>query len=165
MLRVIRDVILFITIFSFFNDNLMVDIAGSFSLKAVFILFVLVNLFDIVKATIQPATNAVIKSYNIFIIIFSLVTLVSVIFLGLLDLFDGLLIMVGIHVVFVFFSYYREFDKLLYFIWASVFVSAFSSLFHEPIAEFTYRITGGTADPVEFSTHLFMGSFITIFLY
>ena len=165
MLTILRNIILFIAIFSFYNDNLVVDIAGSSSLKVIFALFIAINIIDIGKATIEIASNMVMKSYNIFIIIFSTTVLISVVFFDLLELFDALLVIVGLHVVFVYFSYYKDFNKLLYFIWASVFISAFYSLFNEPIAEFTYRITGGTADPVEFSVHLFTAIFITIFLF
>ena len=165
MLRLFRDIVFFIMIFGFFNDNFMVELFGSFSLKAIFIVFVLINLIDIIKATLEPSPNAVIKSYYVFISILSIVTLSSIVFFDLLELIDGITVLVSIHVVFIYVSYYREFDKLLYFIWAAVFSSAVISLFNDPIAEFTYRITGGTADPVEFSVHLFSGMIIAIYLY
>jgi len=165
MFSIIRDIVLFIAIFSFFNDNFMVDLAGSSILKVIFALFIAINAIDIFKATFRPAPNMVVKSYNIFMIIFSSVTLISVAFFNLVSMMDALMVLVSMHSVFIFVTYYRAFDKLIYFIWASVMFSAFTSLFHEPIAEFTYRITGGTADPVEFSGHLFMGIFATLYLF
>ena len=165
MIRLFRDLLFFIMIFGFFNDNFMVELFGAFVLKAVFVLFILVNIGDIIKATLEPSPNSVIKSYYVFISILSIVTLSSIIFLNLLTLLQGITVLVSIHVVFIYVSYYKEFDKLLYFIWASVFSSAFISLFNDPIAEFTYRITGGTADPVEFSVHLFTGIIIAIYLF
>jgi len=165
MLKLIRDFIFFIFIFSFFNDNFMVDTLGSTSLKAVFALFLFISLPEIVRSAIHSSSNAVMRSYYIFFTILSIVSLISVAFLSKITLIDAMMVLISIHVVFTYVSHYQEFDKLLYFVWASVFTSAIISLFNDPINIDTFRTSGGTADPVEFSGHLFMGIFISIYLF
>lgn len=165
MISILRDTLLFVFIFSFFNDNTLVQVLGSNALKIIFVLFMVVNIADIVKYTFTTPPNGVVKSYNIFIIILSIITLFSTFLFDTLLLIDALMVLISIHVVFIYVTYYQAFDKLIYFIWASVLISAVTSLFHDPITEYTFRTTGGTADPVEFSVHLFMGIFASIYLF
>ena len=165
LLRIVRDIILFIFIFSAINDNFMVDYLGDSSLKAIFIIFVVINLPDIFKSAMHPPENVVMRSYYIFILMFTLSSLITVIFFNRDILQEVMMPIVTIHVVFTYFSHYKSFDKLLYMIWGNVFISSIISLFNEPISIDTFRTSGGTIDPVEFCIHLFMGIFITIYLF
>jgi len=165
ILKIFRDLILFALIFSFFNDNAMVDLLGASSLKAMFILFVVVYSPDIVKSAVKFVPNTVMKSFYFFIIIFSIIAMISVIFLNQIDLMKAIMVIMSMYIVFIFITYYKELDKLLYFIWINIVISAIISLFNDPISIDTFRRSGGTIDPVEFSGHLIIGMLITIYLF
>ncbi len=162
--RAIKDFTLLLLIFSFINDNFMVEIAGEASLKIVFALFILVNIIDIAQA-FTKLSNRVMTSFLIFITIMTVVMLISTIFYSGAPLSKGFMVILPMTVVFVYISYYENFDRLLYFIWLSVIISAVISLFNEPATQWTFRRSGGTTDPNEFSTHLLTAMAITVYLF
>lgn len=162
--RIIKDFTLFLLIFSFINDNLVVDIAGEMALKAIFGLFIVVNIVDIVQA-FTKLSNRVMSSFLIFIAIMTTVMLISMVLYSNTTLADNLIVIVPMTIIFLYFSNYKNFERLLYFIWISVVVSAVISLFNEPLTQWTFRRTGGTLDPNEFSAHLLMAISITVYLF
>jgi O-antigen ligase len=165
MFKILRDIILFAMIFSFINDNTTENLFGDFSIKAIFILFIVANIPDILKFGTRPANNMIMKSFYFFIAIFTIVVLVSMIFYESVDFMTGFIFPLSIFIIFTYITYYKEFDKVLYFTWGSVFVSGIISLFSDPINQYTFRTPGGTLSPDEFASHLTMAIFITIYLY
>lgn len=165
MLKIYRDIVLFAMVFSFINDNATEVLFGTFGIKAIFIIFVFSNIPDILKFATRPAENMIMKSFYFFITIFAIVVLISTIFFESLDLMTGFIFPFSIFVIFTYVTYYQEFDKLLYFLWGSVFISGIISLFSEPLNQYTFRTPGGTLSPDEFAAHLLMGIFTTIYLY
>ncbi len=162
--RLIKDFTLMLLIFSFINDNFIVDIAGESALKAIFGLFILVNIKEILHAFIRPK-NRVLKTFFIFIFIMIIIMLISKIFYSHTTLGSGFLVLMPMTIIFAYLSYYENFERLLYIIWLSVVVSSIISFFNPPVDQWTFRRSGGTMDPNEFSTQLLMASAITIFLY
>jgi hypothetical protein len=163
-MRLLKDIVLFLLILSFINDNFIVDkIAGGNSLKIIFGLFIVVHIQEIVKAFKSPK-NSVMNAFYFFIFVMFVVLLINTI-IGNITLIKGLQVIIAISVVFIYMSYYKDLDKLLYFIWVAVIVSAIVSLFNEPADQWTYRISGGTDDANEFSVHLLTGLSIGIYLF
>lgn len=165
MFKIFKDIVLFAMIFSFINDNTIEILLGSFGVKALFILFVAVNVPDIIKFGTRPAKNYVMKSFYFFISIFTVVVLISIIFFDMVELSQGLMFPVAIFIIFTYFTYYEEFEKVLYFIWGSVFISSIISIFNEPVSQYTFRRGGGNLSPDEFAAHLLLAIFVTIYLY
>ena len=163
-MRLLKDIVLFLLIVSFINDDFIVDrIAGENSLKAIFGLFILVHIRDIIKAFQMPKNN-VMRMFYTFIFVMAIVLFINVLF-GNILLIKGLQVIVSITIVFVYLSYYKDLDKLLYFIWIAVIMSSVISLFNEPSDIWSYRISGGTNDQNEFSVHLLAGLSIGVYLY
>ncbi len=165
MFKMFKDIVLFAMIFSFINDNTTEILLGSFGVKALFILFVAVNLPDILKFATRPAKNYTMKSFYFFITIFTIIVLVSIVFFDLVEFGSGFMFPVAIFIIFTYFTYYEEFEKVLYFIWASVIASSITSIFNEPVSEYTFRRGGGNLSPDEFASHLLLAIFITMYLY
>ncbi len=162
--RTIKDFTLLLLIFSFINDNFLVEVAGANILKIILGLFIVLNAKDILYAFTKPS-NRIMKSFFIFIAIMTVVMLVTKIFYFHTTLTDGLIVIIPMTVVFAYLSNYENFERLLYFIWISVVVSAVISLFNEPATQWTFRRSGGTTDPNEFSVHLLTAMSITIYLF
>ncbi len=163
-MRLLKDIVLLLLIVSFINDDFVVDkIAGENSLKIIFGLFIIVHIKDIILAFKAPSNN-VMKAFYLFIVILSISVLINAL-LGYTTLIKGLQVIIAISVVFIYFSRYHDLDKLLYFVWSAVIMSAIISLFNEPSDQWTYRISGGTGDQNEFSVHLLTGMGIGIYLF
>ncbi len=162
-MRLLKDIVLFLLIVSFINDDFVVDLAGENSLKIIFGLFILVYIKDIILAFKSP-TNNVMRFFYLFIVVLSISVLINAL-LGYTTLIKGLQVIIAISVVFVYLSRYPNLDKLLYFVWTAVIISAIISLFNEPSDQWTYRISGGTNDQNEFSVHLLTGLGIGIYLF
>ncbi len=162
--RALKDFTLFLLVFSFINDNFLVDIAGGAILKVIFAIFIAVNIVDIAQAFIK-FSNRVLTSFYMYVTTMVVIMLVTVLFYGKISIADGVMVLLPMTVIFVYISQYENFERLLYFIWISVIVSAIISLFNEPINQWTFRRSGGTVDPNEFSAHLLAAISITIFLF
>jgi len=187
ILKYIKDILLFLLILSFFNDNFIVEIAGASSLKIIFMLFFISHIPEIISNTFKANPHIVIKSFFIFITLFAFIMLINFMFysnsilstdglpsvmLQSREIFDeksvlinGIINFLSIFVIFIYFSYYQNITKLLYFLWLAVVISAVISLFNDPISEYTFRTTGGTADPNRFAMHILIASMATIYLY
>lgn len=162
--RLLKDISLFMLIFSLINDNFVVEkVAGAFALKAIFGFFFIVNIQEIFRDFAKPK-NLVIKSFYILIFVFATIVFINVM-LQVVTLPQGLLVLTSVTISFIYVVYYENFDRLLYFIWASVAVSAIISLFNDPITQWTFRKTGGTGDPNEFALQLLATMFLTVYLF
>ncbi len=164
LFRFIKDLALFLLVFGIINDDFVVDkVAGENALKIILGFFLLVYAKDIIVAMLSPK-NIVLKFFYLFVFIFGVVLLINVL-LGIITFTQALFVLVPIITIFVFVSYYESFEKLLYFIWASVVVSSVILAFSEPLTQWTFRRTGGTGDPNEFSTHVLVAMAITVYLF
>lgn len=162
--RWIKDLALFLLVFGMINDDFVVDkVAGEYALKAILGFFLLVYAGDIFAALLSPK-NIVMKFFYLFVSVFGAILLINVM-LEVITLTQALFVIVPIITIFVFVSYYSAFEKLLYFIWTSSVVSSIILVFSEPISEWTFRRTGGTGDPNEFSVHILVAIAITIYLF
>ncbi len=162
-IRLLKDISLFLLIFSIINDDFVVNIAGENALKVIFAFFLFINARDIFIALISPK-NRVLKFFYLFIIVFSIIVLFNILF-QMITLVQGLFVLIPIISIFVFVSYYESFDKLVYFIWVSAIVSSIILVFSEPLTQWTFRRTGGTGDPNEFATHILVAMLITVYLF
>ena len=163
MLKKFNTLIVFIFIFSFFNDNFLVEKFGENSLKVIFILFILTCSYDIY---ISLKKNFYVLKYFL-IFISTLITIVLIhTFMGYLDnsIIITMLKILAIFTIVVYFSN-NDLIKNLYFFWISMLSSIIICYFNEPINEWTFRTTGGTADPNEFAAHLLAFIFISIYLF
>ncbi len=164
MVNLLRNVALFLLIFGVINDDFVVDrVAGENALKAIFGFFMLMYAKDILLAFTKPK-NLTMKFFYLFFFALSVIAFVDVI-LGYLTLIKAIFVLLPIIVVFLFTSYTESFEKLLYFIWASVVFSAILAVFSDPLTPWTFRKTGGTGDPNEFAAHLLAAMAITVYLY
>jgi O-antigen ligase len=164
MINLLKNISLFLLVFSLINDNFLVaSPAGGNSLKAIFAFFLLMNIREIIQGFLQPK-NTTIKFFYLFFFSLAAIAFTDVIF-GYVPLIQALFILVGIFVVFVYVSYNQSFEKLLYFIWISMVFSAILAVFSDPITPWTFRKTGGTGDPNEFATQLLATMAITVYLF
>lgn len=163
-LRIINDFILFLFIFGMYNDNFLVDLFGLNILKVIMVVFIAANIADIIKGFTAKAT-AISRT---FLLLFSLLV-ISMLVVQLenlrTDLIDNIFFATAIFVIFYYFIYYKDLNKILYFIWISVMASVIICFFNEPISPWTFRTTGGTGDPNEFGAQLASFVFVSIYLY
>ena len=163
-LNVLKDLSLFLLIFGMINDNFVVErLANPNALKIIFIFFILMNFKNILASFLMPKNN-VMRFFYLFISVLSVITFLDI-FWGYITLIEGLQVIISISIIFVYISYYPNLERILYFVWISVIVSAIISLFNAPVDQWTFRRSGGTEDPNEFSVHLLMGLSIGFYLY
>lgn len=163
-LRLLKDISLFLLIFGVINDDFVVDkVAGDFALKAIFGFFFIVNIQELFLDLTKPK-NLVIKFFYLFLFTFTTIIFINSM-AEIITLSQGLLVILPILVVFIYVTYYNDFEKLLYFIWLSVVASSIISIFNDPITQWTFRRTGGTGDPNEFALHLLATIPLTVYLF
>lgn len=159
----LNDILIFIFIFSFFNDNFSVEQLGEKILKILFLLFVVFNTHSVLK-NIKKMNLLHDKLFFVFFILFLIVSLIHYIVSLPTDLIKPVFILLNMIIIIPFFSYY-PLKKILYFVWASMMISVIICFFNDPISPWTFRTTGGTGDPNEFSAQLLVFIFISIYLF
>lgn len=159
----LNDILIFIFIFSFFNDNFFVELLGDKILKILFLLFVVFNAHTILR-NIKKMNLLHDKFFFVFFILLLIVSLIHYIVSVPTDLIKPVFILLSTIMIISFFSRY-ELKKSLYFIWLSMMVSVIICFFNDPISPWTFRTTGGTGDPNEFSAQLLAFVFISIYLF
>ncbi len=164
MMNIIKDISMFLFIFGIYNDNLSVDIVGGSLFKIMLLQFLIIHAKDIYIAFSMPK-NKVVKSFLIyFTILFSVILLTEILYFHNI-LLKSLPLFITIVVIYVYFSYYQNLEKVLYMIWAVMIIGAIYSLFAPTITPWTFRRSGGTADPNEFAMQLLTAMCFTIYLY
>jgi len=163
MINLLKQVALFLLVFALINDNFVVNIAGGSALKIIFAFFVLLNAKDILQSLVQ-VKHSTMKLFYLFFFTLTIITFIDI-FLGYVSLIQALFVLIGILVIFEYVTYTDIFDRLLYFIWFSMVVSAVIAVFSDTITPWTFRKTGGTGDPNEFATQLLATIAITIYLF
>lgn len=143
-----RTIINFLMIFSTINDNYLVNAAGETSLKIIIGLFIIANWKYFLTF---PLAQTSIKRPFIVLIFFILLSF-STNYRLYTDWQQPLNIFIAICAIFIVFSQERTYQKYIWCYIISVVWSCFLCITSkEFIGEFSFRKTGGTGDPNEFS--------------
>lgn len=159
----LSDFFIFILIFSFYNDNFMVNHFGAQSLKALFFLFYLFYSFTFVQ-NFKTMTSTQDKMFFSFLLFDMTLLLIQMFFGWDVSFGPAGFMLIAILSIVLYFSRY-PLQKLLYLVWISMMASVVMCYFNQPINEWTFRKSGGTDDPNEFSTQLLIFLFASFYLY
>lgn len=155
--------LIFLLIFSFFNDNFMVETLGGASLKIVFIAFLLFY----TPTFIQNFRYANSRQYHLFYLFFitqMLLLLFEILAGWEIDYTQDFMMLIAVFAVILFFSQY-PLEKTLMMLWVTMIVSVIVCHFNKPLDEWTFRTSGGTQDPNEFATQLLAFFFASWYLF
>ncbi|HEX2865978.1 MAG TPA: O-antigen ligase [Ignavibacteriales bacterium] len=161
-IRILRSSIVFLFIFSIFNDNLLVDSFGENALKAIFLVFILANLKRFYRNIMNVSMLSYIKPFFVFLTLTYFVMLVN--FSGFERLFENSLLWVSMLAIVVYFINY-DLKEILLMIWISLLLSAFYAFISDPISQWTFRKTGGTGDPNEFAAQMLAVIPVAVYLF
>lgn len=143
----LKECINYVFIFSTINDNFMVNHLGNMSLKIILVLFVFINIDKFLSFKSFSKQNRVF-SCLIIMMLLSLIFNLS----NYSEVIVAINLFLALGAIFVIFTQEKNVGK---YIWCFVFSSLFSSLLcitaTDTITEYTFRRTGGTGDPNEFS--------------
>ena len=159
----LNDMLIFVFIFSFFNDGFFVDNFGNNSLKALFVLFAIVNVFKMFNNLKKMTLNHD-KYFFLFITTLFVIFLLQIILGQQTDLMISSFKFMSTAMIIVFFSHY-PLKKILYFIWASMMLSVVICYFNDSVSPWTFRTTGGTGDTNEFAAQLLAFMFASVYLF
>ena len=150
VIMLFRNVVNFLYIFSIVNDNFMVEHFGPLSLKIMFVIFFVANFMALFRFNYKTKVN------KCFIVLIGMLALSYVFNLrNYNDIQQPLLSILSMLMIFVVASTYRNPKILLKFFLISVFFSSLLCINSDTtLTEYTFRKTGGTGDPNEFSTML-----------
>lgn len=147
MLRLIRDLINFIYVFAIVNDNFIVNIFGETSLKALFAVFFVANIATMSRFNLKLRSS---RSFLALIIILFLSYLLN--FGNYANLQQPLFSILSVLAIFLTASLNVHPQRLMKFFLISVVFSCMLCITTDAtISEYTFRKTGGTGDPNEFS--------------
>ncbi len=169
LLTYIKNFALFLFIFVAFNDTLAEDYAGGFVIKGAFGLFVLTHAKDLYEMFFKAKT-LVVKNFLFFIVVISVVTVLTYIFKSnLMYITDMLQVsalrIIAFVVIFMYVTYTKEFTKLLYMIWVTMIFSSVVAFFSDPYEQYTFRRVGGTGNPNDFAAQLLPTMFLSVYLF
>lgn len=158
------DFFILLLIFSFFNDNYIVNLFGDNALKILIVIFYLFY-FPSMYQNLKSLNTTQFKLIFIFIgyLFFSLLTEMFLEW-KYLDFYPSGSSLIAIFGMLLYFSRYSV-NKLLYFIWFSMMYSIVLCYINQPLDEYTFRKSGGTEDPNEFAAQLLAFLFASIYLY
>jgi len=163
LIKYMYHFIIFIFIFSVFNDDFLVHYFGDNILKMIIILFI-VSAFSDILINIKTMNTLSDKIFFTFIGLLLLVFLLQ----NIINMADNILkptfALLSMIVIVLFFSRY-PINKFLYFVWFSIVFSIMICYFNEPLTEYTFRKTGGTGDPNNFAAQLLAFIFTSFYLY
>ncbi|MGE5431533.1 MAG: O-antigen ligase family protein [Syntrophomonadaceae bacterium] len=162
ILRLLRGGVVFIFVFSIFNDNLLVDYFGENALKAIFLLFILFNLRRLYLNLLNWNMLRFIMPFFVFLMLTYFIMLIN--FSGFERLFENSLLWISMLVIVIYFINY-DLHELLYMIWVSLLISCLYAFISEPISQWTFRKTGGTGDPNEFAAQLLAVLPVSVYLF
>ena len=147
MLRVIRDLINFIYVFAIVNDNFIVDIFGEISLKALFAVFFIANIPTMARFNMNLKTSRSFMALVLFLFLSYFLNLGNY-----ANMQQPLFSILSIVAIFLTTSLTGQPQRLMKFFLVSVVFSSLLCITTDvTISEFTFRKTGGTGDPNEFS--------------
>lgn len=150
-------------VFSFFNDSFLVKYFGQYILKIISMVFIVFN-FQVILKNIKSMYLLQDKMFFLFFI----ALLISFLITSLIDmpdnLIDSVLTFIFIMIIIIYFIRY-PLEKLLYFIWLSMFISIIVCYFNDPITEWTFRKGGGALDPNQFAAETLPFILTAIYLF
>lgn len=147
ILKLLRDIINFLYIFFIVNDNFIVDIFGEFALKIMFVIFFVINIMSLFKFNYRLKVN---KRFILLI----LILLFSYAFnlKNYSDIQQPLMSLLSVIMIYVVTSTYDRPKILMGVFLISVFFSSLICITSDTtLTDYTFRKTGGTGDPNEFS--------------
>lgn len=150
LFRLIREIINFLYIFSIVNDNFIVDYLGTSSLKVMFVVFAFVNLMSLGRFKYNK------KVSRRFLFLIGMLILAYLFNLkNYDDLQQPLLSILSVIMIYIVAVTHQRPRLLITFFLISVFVSSLICITSDTtLTEYTFRKTGGTGDPNEFSMML-----------
>lgn len=161
LFNLFKKSIIFLLIFSIFNDVYLVDKVHPQALKLIFLFFIFLNINEIYSSIMKNKNNIIIIFY-IYIILLIIQTLSQYIISYNLDIGLFTLYMISIVILYVFFSSYKDLNLIGYFIWFSVLFSIVLCFYADDIP---IRKIGGTLDPNHLSIEVVLYFFISLYLY
>ena len=170
LINYIKSFTLFLFVFVSFNDAFAIEHAGGMIIKVAFGVFVLTHAKELYEMLLKPK-NFVVKSFYIFILTISVVTMITYLVKGESSMYMTDILQVSFMrilsfvVIFVYVTYTKEFDKLLYMIWISLIVSSIIAAGNDPYEQWTFRRVGGTDNPNDFAAQILPTMFITYYLF
>ncbi len=164
MIELFKKILLFLMIFSVFNDAMVTEYAGESVLKLITQLFIVVHLRDFYYIIIGQKTAVMQSFYAMMLVVLAVLLFSNLLYFDVLLDFN-LKRMVSIFAIFVYVAHYKEFDQMLYVIWFTMIVSAIYAYFGDTVEEYTFRKSGGNEDPNEYAAQLLSVMFITVYLF
>lgn len=150
VLKLIKEIINFIYIFSIVNDNFVVEYFGTSSLKVLFVVFSLANAMSLLRFNYRKRVN---KRFLLLILMLFLAFVFNL--KNYSDLQQPLLSVLSVVMIYVVASSYKQPRTLMTYFLISVFISSLICIMSDvTLSEYTFRKTGGTGDPNEFSMML-----------
>lgn len=159
----INNGIIFLFVFSIYNDNFLVEHAGENILKIIFLLFIVVNAQEIYE-NFKKMNLSQDKLFLVFFISLIIVFLIQNLINMPVDLIKSVFTLVAMFFIVQCFKRY-PLEKLLYFIWISMFISIIICYFTDPSSIVDFRKSGGTDDMNTFAAGVLVFFFVAIYLY
>lgn len=145
--KLFRDIINFLYIFFIVNDNYIVGILGEFALKVMFVIFSVVNIMAFFKFNYRLKVNK-----HFILLIFILILSYIINLKNYSDIQQPLMSLLSVIMIYVVASTHQQPKTLMSSFLISVFFSSLICIFSDiTLNEYTFRKTGGTGDPNEFS--------------
>lgn len=164
LFKYLKDFSLFFLLFVSFNDFFSIELTGYYIIKAALALFVVVHINDYLEM-ISSRSSIAIRGFYTFMLVLAVVTIASNLLYFDNTLVVGITRMFSIFTLFIYFSYTKELDKVLYMLWAIMIFSSIVAYFSAPLDLYTFRKTGATEDPNEFAAQLLVILFVTVYLF
>ncbi len=169
MLEYFKTFTLFLFVFVSFNDAVSIEYTSGAIIKIAFGLFVIAHIKEFYEAFFDIKTR-VVKNFYIFIATIFTVTLIT--YLLKFDemymdnlLQYGFMRILSFVFIFLYVTYTKKFDQLLYMIWFSLIVSSIIAANSEPYEQWTFRRVGGTDNPNDFAAQILPTMFLTYYLF
>lgn len=159
--KLFNNGIIFLFIFSIFNDVFLVERVNGSILKMIFIIFIVFNIKNISLMFLRNK-NKIIILFTFFIVALMIQTFIQYIVFSDLDIGLFISYIIILSIIFYFFTYCKNFNVIIYFIWISIAFSILLCFISD--TEFV-RKSGGTLDPNHFSIHVVTFLLLSIYLY
>ena len=153
MIKFISNALVLIIVFQTFNDNLFAEYFGPNSLKISITIFSLFFVKYLITLNLSIRSNR-----NIFLFCVITVICSAINYNQLFSPAESFTAPLIILIYFSIFTQYKDIKWLIFTIFFSLLISSFYCLIREDfISEWTFRKTGGTGDPNEFSVGVLFG--------
>jgi len=164
LFKYLKDFSLFLLLFVSFNDTLSIELTGYYIIKVVLAFFVIMHFNDYLEM-ISSRKSKPMKLFYIFMLVLMVITMISNVLYFDNTLVVGITRTFSMLALFVYFSYAKELDKILYMLWSIMILSSIVAFFSDTLDIYTFRKTGATEDPNSFAGQLLVIIFVTIYLF